>query len=219
MTPVMSTFMAVAAAAAPFSVPTTIDNTYLPLSKWKSCELRGVQDDGTRERNTLTRLKRTRAFSVDGQRVETLIIRDRAYEDGRLVEDTLDYFAQAEDGTVHYFGEHVDNIRRGRVVNHHGSWLYGRDTDVLGVIMPRDPQVGDQWRSEDVPRITIESDRLEETGLRARAGGKLYTEVIRVSEFTQPEGEIEYKLYAPGVGVITEYAPEGRMVLRHCVPG
>jgi hypothetical protein len=219
MTPVVSTFMAVAAAAAPFSAPTTIDNPYLPLAKWKSCELRGVQDDGTRERNTLTRLKRTRAFSVDGQRVETLIIRDRAYEDGRLVEDTLDYFAQADDGTVHYFGEHVDNIRRGRVVNHHGSWLYGRDTDVLGVIMPPNPQVGDQWRSEDVPRITIESDRLEETGLRARAGGKLYTGVIRVSEFTQPEGEVEYKLYAPGVGVITEYPPDGRAVLHRCVPG
>ena len=120
----LSTFAAVAAAAAPFSAPTTIDNSYLPLSKWKSCELRGRQDDGTRERNTLTRLKRTRAFSVDGQRVETVIIRDRAYEDGRLVEDTLDYFAQADDGTVHYFGEHVDNIRRGRIVDHHGSWLY-----------------------------------------------------------------------------------------------
>ena len=124
MTPVVSTLMAVAAAAAPFSAPTTIDNPYLPLSKWKSCELRGRQDDGTRERNTLTRLKRTRAFTVDGQRVETVIIRDRAYEDGHLVEDTLDYFAQADDGTVHYFGEHVDNIRRGRIVDHHGSWLY-----------------------------------------------------------------------------------------------
>ena len=120
----LSTFAAVAAAAAPFSAPTTIDNPYLPLSKWKSCELRGRQDDGTRERNTLTRLKRTRAFTVDGQRVETVIIRDRAYEDGHLVEDTLDYFAQADDGTVHYFGEHVDNIRRGRIVDHHGSWLY-----------------------------------------------------------------------------------------------
>jgi hypothetical protein len=42
--------------------------------------------------------------------------------------------------------------------------------------------------------------------------------VIRVSEFTQPEGEVEYKLYAPGVGVITEYAPDGRAVLHHCVP-
>jgi hypothetical protein len=216
MTPVMSTFVAVAAAVAPFSAPTTIDNPYLPLSKWKSCELRGLQDDGTRERNTLTLLKRTRAFRVDGQRVETAVIRDRAYEDGRLVEDTLDYYAQDDAGTVHYLGEHVNNIRRGRVVNHNGSWLYGRDTDVPGVIMPASPQLGDQWRSEDVPGITTESDRLEETGMRAKAGGKLYTGVIRVSEFIQPEGEVEYKLYAPGVGVITEYAPDSRAVLHHC---
>ncbi len=208
--------MVIASALPGFSSPTTLDNPYLPLSKYKRCELRGRADDGTRERNTLTRLRRTRAFTVGEQRVEALIIRDRAYEDGRLVEDTLDYFAQADDGTVHYLGEHVDNIRRGRVVSHHGSWLYGRDTDVLGVIMPANPQVGDQWRSEDVPGITIESDRLEETGLRARAGGKLYTGVIRVSEFTQPEGEIEYKLYAPGVGLITEYPPDGRSVLHHC---
>lgn len=208
--------LALASAVPGFSAPTTIDNPYLPLSKWKSCELRGRQDDGTRERNTLMRLKRTRAFSVDGQRVETLIIRDRAYEDGRLVEDTLDYFAQADDGTVHYFGEHVDNIRRGRIVDHHGSWLYGRNTDVLGVIMPPNPQVGDQWRSEDVPGITTESDRVEETGLRVRAGGRLYTNVIRTQEFIQPEGEEEYKLYAPGVGLITEYPPDGRAVLHHC---
>jgi hypothetical protein len=210
--------LAVASAVPSFSSPTTIDNPYLPLSKYRTCELRGRQDDGTRERNTLTRLRRTRAFTVGGQRVRTVIIRDRAYEDGRLVEDTRDYFAQADDGTVHYFGEHVDNIRRGRVVDHQGSWLYGRDTAVLGVIMPANPQLGDQWRSEDVPRITIESDRLEETGLRARAGGRLHTGVIRVSEFTQPEGEVEYKLYAPGVGVITEYAPDGRAVLHHCLP-
>ena len=208
--------LAIASAVPSFSAPTTIDNPYLPLSKYRSCELRGRQDDGTRERNTLTRLRRTRAFTVGDQRVRTVIIRDRAYEDGRLVEDTRDYFAQADDGTVHYFGEHVDNIRRGRVVDHHGSWLYGRDTDVLGVIMPASPQLGDQWRSEDVPRITIESDRLEETGLRARAGGRLHTGVIRVSEFTQPEGEVEYKLYAPGVGVILEYPSDGRIALRGC---
>ena len=114
----------------------------------------------------------------------------------------------------------MDNIRRGRVVDHHGSWLVRRDTNVLGVIMPRNPQLGDQWRSEDCAshhhRV---GPVLEETGLRARAGRKLYTGVIRVSEFTQPEGEIEYKLYAPGVGVITEYAPDGRSVLHHCVAG
>jgi hypothetical protein len=209
----------VAASAVPgFSNPTTIDNPYLPLTKWRSCELRGVQDDGTRERSVQKRLKRTRTFSINGQGVEAVVIQDSAFEDGKLVERTLDYFAQADDGTVHYLGEHVNNIRRGRVVNHHGTWLYGKHTDVLGVAMPANPKLGDQWRLEDVPGITTESNRLEETGLRAKVRGKLYTGVIRVQEFIQPEGELEYKLYAPGVGMITEYPPDGRAVLHRCVP-
>jgi hypothetical protein len=144
------------------------------------------------------------------------VIDDRAFEDGRLVERTFDYFAQADDGTVHYFGERVDNIRRGRVVSHDGSWLYGRDTDVLGVAMPANPALGAQWRFEDVPGVTTESNRVEEVGMRAKAGGRLHRGVIRVQEFIQPEGEVEYKLYAPGVGLITEYPPDGRSVLRRC---
>jgi hypothetical protein len=148
--------------------------------------------------------------------VEAVVIDDRAFEDGELVEKTFDYFAQADDGTVHYFGERVDNIRRGRVVNHEGSWLYGRDSDVLGVAMPASPTLGAQWRFEDVPGVTTESNRVEEVGMRAKAGGRLHRDVIRVQEFIQPEGEVEYKLYAPGVGVITEYAPDGVSVLRRC---
>jgi hypothetical protein len=203
-------------AVSGFSDPRTIDNPYLPLSKYTRCELRGRADDGTRERNVVRRLRRSRAFTVNGQRVPTVVMDDRAFEDGELVERTFDYFAQSDDGTVHYFGEHVDNLRRGRIVDHHGSWLFGRDTRVLGVAMPPRPTLGMQWRLEDVPRITVESDRVEELGLRARAAGRLHHDVIRVQEFTQPEGEVEYKLYAPGVGVITEYAPEGRSVLKRC---
>ena len=202
-------------AVSGFSDPRTIDNPYLPLSKFTRCELRGVHD-GTRERNVVKRLRRSRVFVVNGQRVPTVVMDDRAFEDGRLVEKTFDYFAQADDGTVHYFGEHVDNIEHGRVVDHHGSWLYGRDTHVLGVAMPPSPALGMQWRLEDVPRITTESDRVEEVGMRARAAGRLHHGVIRVQEFTQPEGDVEYKLYAPGVGVITEYEPDGRSVLKRC---
>jgi len=207
--------LTVAGAVSGFSHPQTIDNRYLPLSKFTRCELRGVHD-GARERNVVRRLERTRAFMVEGRRVNAVVMDDRAFEDGELVERTFDYFAQADDGTVHYLGEHVDNIRRGRVVDHHSSWLYGRDTKVLGVAMPAHPALGMQWRLEDVPRITTESDRVEEVGMRARAAGRLHHDVIRVQEFTQPEGDVEYKLYAPGVGVITEYEPDGRTVLRSC---
>jgi hypothetical protein len=205
-------------AAPAFSNPARIDNPYLPLTAHRRCVLRGRADDGTRERSVRTVLARTKRFVVEGRRVDAAIVRDDDYEDGKLVERTLDYFAQADDGTVYYLGEDVDNYRRGRVVDHEGSWLYGRDTDVLGVAMPADPQLGDQWRFEDVPGVTTESDRVEETGMRARAGGRDFGAVIRVQEFVQPEGEVEYKLYAPDAGVILEYPHDGRIALAGCRP-
>jgi hypothetical protein len=208
--------LAFASAVSGFSSPQTIDNPYLPLSKFTRCESRGIHDDGTRERNVLRRLKRTRTFDVGGQKVRAVVMVDRAFEDGKLIERTLDYYAQADDGTVHYLGEHVNNVKGGRVVDHHGTWLYGRDTHVLGVAMPAHPTLGMQWHLEDVPRFTTESDRVEEVGMRARAAGRLHHDVIRVQEFIQPEGDVEYKLYAPGVGLITEYEPDGRNVLRGC---
>ena len=163
-------------------------------------------------------LERTKRFDVGGAPVDAAIVRDDDYEDGRLVERTFDYFAQADDGTVHYLGEDVDNIRRGKVVNHAGSWLYGRDTDVLGVAMPAEPRLGAQWRFEDVPGVTTESDRVEEIGMRARVGGRDFADVIRVQEFIQPEGEVEYKLYARGTGLLVEYPPDGRVALAGCSP-
>jgi hypothetical protein len=205
-----------AAAGPAFSRPTTIDNRYLPVTAKRRCEMRGRTDDGTRERTVTTLLDRTRRFTIDGQQVDAAIIRDDAYEDGKLVERTRDYYAQADDGTVYYLGEHVSNLRRGKVVNHHGSWLYGRHTDVPGVAMPANPKVGDQYRFEDVPGVTTESNRVEEVGLRARVNGRLLTDIIRIQEFIQPEGEVEHKLYAPGVGLVVEYPPDGRSALVSC---
>lgn len=203
-------------AAMKFSDPTKIDNPYLPLTKFKRCELRGEADDGTKERSVKTLQPETKAFDVNGRLVEVAVIQDNAYEDGALVETTLDYYAQADDGTVHYFGEDVKNIKDGKVIDTAGSFLYGRDTDVLGVAMPADPQVGDQYRFEDVPGITVESNRIEERGLRAKVAGRIVRDVIRIQEFIQPEGDLEYKTYAPGLGVIAEYPPDARVEFAGC---
>ena len=172
-----------------FSNPRQIDNPYLPLTKFSRCELRG-QEEGTRARVVRRLLDRTKPFEFGGRTVRAIVIEDRAFEDGELVERTLDYFAQADDGTVYYVGEDVDNYRNGKVVNHEGSWMYGRDTSKLGVAMPAGPQVGDRWRFEDVPGITVESDRVVSKLASLRVGGKTYTDVIRVRERAlTPEGD------------------------------
>ena len=163
-----------------------------------------------------TVLKRTKRFVVNGQTVDAVVVKDNAYQGRMLVEIAYDYFAQSDDGTVYYFGEDVDNYKKGKVDNHKGTWLLGKHTDVPGVAMPANPKLGDQYRFEDVPGITAESNRVEEVGMRAEVGRRTLTGVIRIQEFIQPEGEIEYKLYAPGVGKIIEYPPDGRAALRRC---
>jgi hypothetical protein len=39
-----------------------------------------------------------------------------------LIERSLNYFAQTQDGTVCYFGEAVDIYENGVVVSHEGAW-------------------------------------------------------------------------------------------------
>lgn len=207
--------LVVAAAAVAFSNPTQIDNPYLPLSKFSSCELKGTED-GENARVVRTLLERTRTFRHNGRKVKAAIIRDRAFESGELVEETLDYFAQGDGGTVYYLGEHVDNYRNGKVVNHNGTWLYGRHTDTMGVAMGASPRVGDRWRFEDVPGVTTESNRVVARYKNLAVGGKTYRNVLKIREHIEPENENEVKFYGKGVGLLRERPPDGRVDLVGC---
>ena len=205
--------LATSASAARFSEPRDIDNRYLPLAKFSRCEFRG-SEDGSRIRVVRRLLDRTRKFEHRGKTLRAAVIEDREFEDGELIERTLDYFAQSDGGTVHYLGEHVDNYENGRVVDHHGTWLYGKHTKTLGVAMPARPRVGDRWRNVDVPGITVVRDRAVAILRRVTVRGRTYRDVLRVRE--RAGGETEYKLYAPGVGNIRERPPEGHLELVRC---
>lgn len=205
--------VAPAAAAVDFTHPRRIDNAYLPLSKFARCELRGTED-GAKVRVVRSLLDRTLAFEHRGRVVRADIVEDREFEDGKIVERTLDYFAQGDGGAVYYLGEDVDTYENGKVTGHEGSWRYGRDTKRLGVIMPAHPRVGDRWRSEDAPGITVERDRAVAILKRVEVHGKAYRRVLRVRE--RSGGETEFKLYAPGIGNISEQPPDGRVELVGC---
>src|SRR5262245_291991 len=73
-------------------------------------------------------LDATRTFRVGDAEVATRVLQESAFEDGQLVEISRNYFAQADDGTIYYFGEVVDIYENGTVVDHEGSWLVGGAT-------------------------------------------------------------------------------------------
>src|SRR3712207_5052927 len=105
-----------------FSDPTSVTNPLFPMGRLTSVVQLGHEGD-TALRHEITLLSGTRAISWRGQRVETIRSQFVAYGDGRLLEVAVDYFAQADDGSVWYFGEHVDNYEDGVLVNHDGTWL------------------------------------------------------------------------------------------------
>ena len=197
--------------------PASITNPYLPITKFNRCRLAG-RDQGQQLRVVRTLQDRTKRFPYRGRMVKTAVVRDRVtdLQAGELIERTIDYFAQDRAGNVYYFGEDVNEYRHGQVVSHEGQWRVGRDVKRPGVLMPAHPKVGDTFRSENIPGVAVEKDRVVARGLTRRAGGHTYRHLIKIREHatTPRPAEVEHKTYAPGTGVITE--ADGGVRLRSC---
>lgn len=160
-------------------------------------------DEGkVRVRLIITVLDETRV--VDG--VKTRIVEERETNDGELVEVSRNFFAIcAPTNSVFYFGEEVDIYDDGVIVSHDGAWLAGRSGARAGVMMPGIQLLGARYVQEVAPDVAM--DRAETVGLNevlsTPAGD--FTNVLKVEETTPLEpGAREYKLYAPGIGLVQD---------------
>jgi len=183
-----------------FSHPAKITNPYLPLASLKQDILKNAAERV--ERTAKPEVHQT--FRVGGQTVEALTVEDREFNAaGDLVEATRDYFVQDDDGNVYYMGEDVDEYKNGKVSGHSGAWLFGKDTQKLGLLIPAHPKVGDKFKSEDAPPITWEADEIVSLSETATVPAGTYRNCLKIKE-NASDGDTEYKLYAPGVGCVNE---------------
>jgi hypothetical protein len=82
-----------------FSRPTEITNPLLPVAEvTQSLQLGSV--DGKPFRAEVTLLPGTKAIAWNGRQVPTRIHQYVAYSGGRILEVALDWYAQADDGSV-----------------------------------------------------------------------------------------------------------------------
>ena len=180
-----------------FTNPTAVTNPLFP----KSTQTQVVQlgtEGGDRLRFEVTQLPMTRFVRWNGKWIQTRVTHFVGYTNGRLVEVALDFYAQADDGSVWYFGEEVDNYVDGVLANHDGSWLAGRDGPP-GMIMPGNPRVGDVYRPENIPGLvfeeaTVTAVDLTVPGPRGPISGAIHIDVVLLGGFS------EEKIYAPGYG-------------------
>jgi hypothetical protein len=195
-----------------FSNPSAIDNPFFPFQPGGMKTFAG-SDHGTKTAAVDLYLTETREFLWNGSIVKCRVLREIAFEDGELVESSDNYFAQADDGTVYYFGEVVDNYVDGVIDNHGGSWLVGGPTlpsdpaesgaaPNPAVFMPADPQVGDVFKPEDLFPIVDETAKVVATDVDVIVPGGKYDGAITIQESSRLAPGTELKWYAPGVGVV-----------------
>ncbi|MEO7397126.1 MAG: hypothetical protein ABIW84_01025, partial [Ilumatobacteraceae bacterium] len=180
-----------------FSNPTSINNPLFPISALAQVIQLG-SEAGAAVRTEVTLLPETRIIEWNGTQVETLVSQFTAFHDGRVVEVAVDYFAQADDGSVWYFGEDVTNYEEGLIINHDGTWRAGTDGPP-GMIMAADPMVGDVYRPENIPGFVFEEVTVKAVdqivdGPRGPVEG-----AIMVQELLM-DGLLEDKTFAPGYG-------------------
>jgi hypothetical protein len=179
-----------------FSRPTVVDNPLFPVSSQKAVVFVG-HVDGEPFRTEVTLLPFTRIIAWGGQRIETLVSQYTAYLGGRIQEVADDLYAQADDGSVWYFGEDVADIEHGVIATKEGTWLAGKDGPAQ-MIMPGDPQVGDVFRTENIPGVAFEQVTVKSRGQPLE--GPLGRVSGMVGEELHEDGTTEHKQFASGYG-------------------
>ena len=171
-----------------------ITNPYWPMppgTRW-------VYRDGATQRNAVTVLKRT--DTIDG--VQTRVVHDVVYAHGKVVEDTIDWYAQDAKGNVWYMGEATKEYSGGHVSTE-GSWKAGVDGAQPGIVVPAHPAVGASYRQEYLKGHTEDEARNMSLDEQVRVPAGHYTHVFMTRETTRLEPKaLEYKYYARGVGPV-----------------
>jgi hypothetical protein len=180
-----------------FSDSTKITNPLFPISRLHSALLLGHVDDKPFRTET-TLLPGTRTVTWNGEQIHVLVSQYMAYLDGRIEEVALDRYAQADDGSVWYFGEDVFDYRNGAIAFTEGTWLAGREGPAA-MIMPADPKVGDVYRTENAPGIVFEEVTVASVG-KTVAGPRGPVEGGMIAAELHTDGTTEDKVFAPGYG-------------------
>jgi hypothetical protein len=177
-----------------------VNNVYFPLTDPKTRTF--VAED---ERFELTNIGS--GPTILG--VRTTVQRDRSFEEGRLVEDTFDYYAQDTAGNVWYMGEDVTNYiydDNGNLIRttNESAWRAGVNGALPGFIMPANPTEGFSYFQEFAPADdALDQARIFAVGQTVSVRVGTFTNVLQILETTTLELDSrEFKFYAPGVGLI-----------------
>lgn len=189
-----------------------VTNRYLPWKPGTRWVFRGFGSEG-HQRTVVQVLHRTKNIKGITATVVRDIVRSTS---GRLIERTFDWYAQDDRGRVWYLGENSHAYEHGQVSTY-GSWETGVDGAKPGIAMFRHPRIDVRYWQEFYRGVAEDQGTLLDRSTKTTVAAGHYTHV-RMTEDTSPvePTAIEFKFYAPKVGVVLEMdaSPEqGRVEL------
>jgi hypothetical protein len=189
-----------ACSGDPSTFSLTIDNPFFPLVVGQTSVFEG-EEDGAMVHLEVEVMDQTE--TIGG--VTTRVIEEREKHDGEIVEISRNYFAQAKDGTVCYFGEEVDLYEGGKITGHEGAWR-AEGKSHAGIMMPPVAKDGDFYAQEDAPDVAEDRAEVTSLGKKQSVPAGDFTDTIDTRECTplEPDSGYENKVYARGVGLIVD---------------
>ncbi len=179
-----------------------VTNSYFPLVPGTTFQFAGQTAAGP-ETVTVEVLRDTKTI----QGVRTTVVRDRVFVNGVLKEDTIDWYAQDNAGNVWYLGEAVKDYENGQVVSTAGSFEWGVDGALPGIIMWADPltHIGTDYRQEYYRGKAEDWAKVLVGGQAVQVPSGNYTGCVRIEEWNGLVNEAHTsKSYCPQVGIALE---------------
>ena len=190
-----------------------IDNKWFPLTPGMQYTTTGkvVSAEGTSVHkviHTVTGLTKM----VDG--VKTLVMWDRDYSDGELVESELAFFAQTRKGSVWLFGEYPEEYENGKFVGAPSTFISGIDKAKAGIAMQGDPHRNTPaYVQAYAPNVDfLDCGDVKYKHLRVCVPTGCYNDVMVIDEFNPlepPSAGHQRKFYSAGTGLVKVTAVGG----------
>ncbi len=189
---------------SPSEFSPSVTNTYFPLIIGRKLIYEQVVGTDVERTEVLTE-----AGSQDINGFACRIVRDTVTLNGVFLEDTTDWYSQRNDGSVWYMGEISLNYdEQGFLENLDGSWRFGFDRALPGIVMLANPMVGDAYRQEYLIGEAEDVARVISVGVTVSVPAGTFTNCIVTEDWVPLDPEaIEQKFYAPGVGLVLEVDP------------
>jgi hypothetical protein len=183
-----------------------IDNPYWPMAPGSRWTYRETDAEGTGQRVVVTVTGRTKTILG----IRATVVHDRVTEDGEIIEDTHDWFAQDKWGGLWYLGEDTTEYENGKPVNKKGSWEAGIDGAQAGLIIPPSPKVGMTYRQEYYAGEAEDRGEILSLDAQAKVPFGFFEGLLKTKDTTPLEPDVlEHKFYAKGVGPILAIAVSG----------